>query len=1430
MLGLLLTLYVVVALVNYSVVQSYAGAWVGNYFSKEWGCQVSIGSLHAMPWDHVILDRVLWIDPQGDTLFRCQQLRVTFDRFPFHDNGLDFRRVTLKNTYYHLAINNNGINLKFVIDYFKPKHPSPSKPHPPFTVKVGTLELDNVHYRMDLPDHRETVYAYGVQIPHMDFHEIRAKMKDVLVVNEDITCRIVRFSTREQSGFELRELSGQVHVCPQEIRADGMKIRTGASYIETDALLSYNGWMKEYLSMVNHTVELKEGTHVSMSDVAYWAPVLWGVDADIKVAGTAFGTIDSLTTDMALRWGDSSRARVTGAVIGLPDVKSTTFNIDITRMRTNQRDMATLLNRIGLSDEMKVLIGEADYVNLGATVRGGWHDQATADVAMGSGLGSLMAAATLTRYERGHRFKLKMESDKWEAARGKTSVGGWLEAEGLLHDNAESWIDLLDGKTNGELRIKTEKLRKPLDVALEATLVDGRLKGGVASTDSVADFTVVADVLLAGEKSTYNAELSVGLLDIGLLPYPFATTMKVAARGNSLETLSGTVHAQNTRYGNLKAKQIDLDVHSENGDKELELQSDIADLTMSGHFLYDELPIMLKEFGERYLPEIINPHHTPDDSLRASALADNTLLYHLHWKDGGAVIAELVPWLSVAPGTRVDGTYSFGEDLKLVVRSDSLRLGSVVLDGVGTLGYREGEQYIMDIEAQEVHIGQVDLMERVRILLGSRREKATLDLAWGTEDAHNRGDLELVLKGGSVTAEKSLFYVGDTPWRLNIDDLQITANERMRVEGRRLSIESDKQKIGARLSLCGLPTDCVEMDFNQFNLSLLSDIFLQESPLSVNGDINGRFSLYGLNETPYFNADLLIDSCVVNNQPLDTVRLTSHWNAELDLLNLNLNSRQVTADGYMELGKKAQELHFNVDFSGFELALAAPFMASFSSLFEGQLHGNFDISGTLSHPLILGEAYVDNGALKVDITNVTYRFSDSIQFDNNEVRLRDFDIVDPLGNKATLGGTLALTNDKQVEIDINLNTPNIMLLDKRGGDDFYGKILASANGRVYGTTDYLNIDVRARTNTGCELTVPITQQQRVKSQNYITFVNDFEPMNIAEVSVKDSNFNYTLNLDLNITPDMKLNLPMDFDEVGADASVSGVGDLHFSLANSTPAQLMGNYEITSGTMKVALFSLYEKRFSIKNGSNLNFPGVIPEARFDIQAVYSQRVNLSTLTGSLSNIDNTQKYIQVENVIAIAGTLNDPRINFDLNLPNADQSVEEEVFAYIDRNSERDMLTQTVSLLINGKFSNVNNNSQTEGNALDFVTSFVGNSLSDMVQFVDVNIDYKAATESTNQHLDVNISKDWGRWYLESTLGYGGESRAMEQNTVSGAMIDALIGYRVSPVFHLYAYNRTNTNDYTRIDLPYKQGAGMKLTKDFDHWGDLFKKKKSKKEK
>ena len=224
------------------------------------------------------------------------------------------------------------------------------------------------------------------------------------------------------------------------------------------------------------------------------------------------------------------------------------------------------------------------------------------------------------------------------------------------------------------------------------------------------------------------------------------------------------------------------------------------------------------------------------------------------------------------------------------------------------------------------------------------------------------------------------------------------------------------------------------------------------------------------------------------------------------------------------------------------------------------------------------------------------------------------------------------------------------------------------------------------------------------------------------------------------------------------------------------------------------------------------------------------MNLSTLTGSLGASDN-QKPIQVENVIALNGTIQNPAVGFDIRLPNADQSVEEEVFAYIDRNNERDMLQQTMSLLLFKRFYNNSGNSTDVGTDVasegyGLVANSLGSMVSSMVQFVDVNFEYKAGNALTTDQVAVDISKEWNKFYFETTLGFGGEAREMSQVSNNNNMTgDMLVGYKINPRLHLFVFNRSNTNDYTRSDLPYKQGVGLKYTRDFDNFGELFRPKK-----
>ena len=1514
LLAVVLLLYVAVALVNYSVVQSYLGTLAGHHFSKQWGGEVRIGSIEVTPWDHLSAHNILLVTPTGDTIFDAETLKLRFRHFPFRkgniDEGglnvgtLDLHRLYLANAYYHFesiydsVADRHYTNLQFIIDSYASDEPKTPHTGQTFTVNVRTVVLNHVHYRMDLPDNRKTVYPYGVQIPHMEFYDIRARIKDVHVVNDDVTARLITLSTEERSGFKVDKISAAVHVSPQEIRVNDLLVETPKSHIALSTLISYDGWgeMDDYTNTVQHRALIQPGTTVAMSDVAYWAPVLWGINAQLNPCGSAHGTINDLHTDgLTLTFGRASRLDVEGNVRMVEHIDSMSVDLRRLDLRFEQSDLTSLRTMLPqyITPEIERRLDELGYLDLSATADGGLHRRSTANVQLVCALGNLQADATAWPTNAGYTVNL----DAGSHGLGLTSFGSnWLSHTGFELSAQGELSDKTMQPTKGEVELQLVN-SVLCGTNIQPATVKARLDGDLLHLEANCDDSLLAFNLQGDadlQNHQYNADLSLANLNTTILPLKqssnagradgipqaikqssnqatphltLSTHVNAELQGATLDSVSGNLRATGTHLalgtGTIDLREVDLNVRSRGTHKRIRLESDPLSLSGYGRFLYADLPLMVRHFASQILPADL-ALVTPPDSMSTAAIADNTLSFTGTWNDDGSLLAAAGSTLAISRGTRLSASYNHRELLKLALRSDSVSIGTIKLDNLGLSSRNAGANYIVDLDAEQLLAGSTEILQGLNATLSSNPQHTNIELLWGSQGAPTRGDLMLRMADGSIAVERPDFYIGDTRWTLDIDSLLVSKHPRssaLTLRGKRISLASGQQSIVAALSLLQRDDDHLALDFNNFNLGGLCKVLLQDTPLDVDGRIGGHFEMHGLQQTPYFNAALVVDSCIVNRQPLGTVDVKSTWNAELNTLNLQLASQQLAATGWIELGttqtakqsnnqtmsaeptahhkqSNNQAISFHVQFDDFQLALAAPFLSSFSSRFEGLLHGNFDISGTLGNPVILGEAMVEGGALKVDPTGVTYYFDDELKFNNNTITLDNFLLRDPRNNLATINGQIRHNSLQNIMLDLTVATDNLLLLDQRRGDDFYGTLLASANASVTGSTNNIDIMVNASTKPGCSLTVPLSNLKHVKSQNYITFVSDQPHSNTATRTASNadnrtSGSSVTISVDLAITPDLQLNLPMDFSEIRAAVRANGSGDLHILLDRQMEPFVTGNYEIIQGDLNLNLLSLVEKKFTIENGSNLSFNGSLPNARFDLRALYSQRANLSSLTGALSSIDNTQKYIQVDDIISIAGTLQEPTVSFDLRLPNADQSVQDEVFSYIDRNSERDMINQTVSLLLLGQFYNVSGVDQGGANAasgsIGTIASAVGSIMADMVQIVDINVDYKAATDLTNQQLDLNISKDWGRWYLESTLGYGGESRQLETNA-NNAVLDALIGYRISPLVHLFAYNRTNTNDYTRTDLPYKQGVGLKLTKDFDSWHDLFGHKNKKKKK
>ncbi|MBR3529668.1 MAG: translocation/assembly module TamB domain-containing protein [Bacteroidales bacterium] len=1482
-----LVVYIVVALANYSVVQSLAGSYASSRLSSEWGGKLRIASLGCNPFNHLVLRGVEWVAPNNDTICEAGKIGVSFDRFPVDGQGLHLSHVELRNIYYHFAIDSNGINLKFLIDHYHKPHPKPSVPHKPFIVQVDEVILDHVTYRQDLKEsanhHTDSV---GVDIPHMLYRDVCGIIRNVRVDKSHVTCRVDKLSTTERSGLELRNMKANVYVTPTGISATNLLLETADSRIQGDVLLDYDNWktMKHYVDSVVMTCRLDEGTYGGMRDAGYWAHSLWSVTESARFHGTVGGPVADLRADgFKVGFGDESELELNGYITGLPHIDSTIIGVDIQRLHTTYNDIASVQVPGNFMKPVADLVRRLDPLDMDVSFTGSIYDFYTT-MSIRSGIGQLDGDVVMAMNPKRGEYRYVGELKSNQIAIGRLVPNEWVSQAAVNLSFEGNGIDphTMSASCEGQLShmvIHGNYITGEAVLNVEAD--EGTVTAELSLDDPLATVNAHGEMAWREYGPSYRASVDLAHVDLKRMGLWKAADDSVAVFDGRIDGRYITT-GDERYFGRLSASEVSfragskhlkmdnavLTVREQHQWKNLTLNSDLVNAQMRGYFDYQTLPLLVSKFVDDYVPPaLIGMTDKSPTAYDESPLAASQFELDMEWVDSAAMLQQLLPQLRLARGTTLQANYNYMESFKPLLRSDSIGWGSICLRNVGVNGEPLGDRYRLRLTCDEATFGNSQMSDNADLTIESSDQATRCRLVWDNADKRV-GDLDmrLVSVGDEMRllVERSLLTLGGRQWTLRDAGGEVAfGGGHFRVADLRL--ESDSQSVSVQASRMGRPDDSVSVALHDFGFDFFNP-YLNVLSMNAAGSADGVLYLGGLDDVLFLNADVNVDDLAFNGERLGDARVRSTWNGEMNQLNLHLVSRRVNPSeagmtisepievtGYVALGSDDPELDFTADLHNVGLQVVQPFVRRFSSEMAGAVDASVDVGGTLSHPDITGLLYLDHAKLLVDFLNVAYAVTDTIYLDSNVVRFDQVQVIDPRGNEAIINGTIRHNHLKDIFFDLMLESDELLCMQTSAqqGNVYYGTLLASADGSVRGPVDDLTITLNAQTLQGSSLCIPITDNKSVKNASYIYFDGDEEVFNDDTYSFNmnagtpngnsapsvsnqrnetSGGSRWLLNINVETTPDLSLQLPIRSSLIDADISTTGSGDLQLAIGADHPFSILGDYELEGGKMGLNLLGVMRNEFSIDEGSRISFPGEVGDAMFDIKAVYSQRVNLSTLTGSLGASDN-QKPIQVENVIALNGTIQNPAVGFDIRLPNADQSVEEEVFAYIDRNNERDMLQQTMSLLLFKRFYNNSGNSTDVGTDVasegyGLVANSLGSMVSSMVQFVDVNFEYKAGNALTTDQVAVDISKEWNKFYFETTLGFGGEAREMSQVSNNNNMTgDMLVGYKINPRLHLFVFNRSNTNDYTRSDLPYKQGVGLKYTRDFDNFGELFRPKK-----
>jgi hypothetical protein len=290
-------------------------------------------------------------------------------------------------------------------------------------------------------------------------------------------------------------------------------------------------------------------------------------------------------------------------------------------------------------------------------------------------------------------------------------------------------------------------------------------------------------------------------------------------------------------------------------------------------------------------------------------------------------------------------------------------------------------------------------------------------------------------------------------------------------------------------------------------------------------------------------------------------------------------------------------------------------------------------------------------------------------------------------------------------------------------------------------------------------------------------------------------------------------------------SASGKGTITLNMTPASPFSMKGIYTLDDGSFVFTLRNLLRLPMAIKEGSSITWMGDPADANVNIAASYRTKAPLEGLT---TDPQIAGIRCNVECILRLSGKLMNPDIGFGLNLPNVEESIRNLVYSAIDTNNASEMNQQMIYLMVANQFKPVVSGSNTSINvgstSVSLLTNQINSWLSGISKNVNVGVNYRPPSGTTQQEFDVSFSTQFldDRLLIDGTFGMNSYSNTnlQQASTVVG---DINIQYILTKNrrWRVHAFNRTNTLSILNNNSPYTQGVGITYTRDFSNFRDLF---------
>ncbi len=1283
---------------------------------------------------------------------------------------------------------------------------------------------------------------------HLWVQKLNASMENTMFENGDLRGEINSLSAFEKSGLRLKELQGDWKYDSKQAKISGLKLSLNNSRLVGDIDLSYPDidLIAEDLSKLKLDLDVQD-SQIDTDDITAFVPGLdslfllfkpyhvYNFSANVK------GSVDQLAIESLYFQGfDSTSINTRGKVVGLPDAINATYNFDKIEFFTKAKDLDHLIGD-SLPDNLQL----PQRMSAKLSFKGKLNDF-TSKGSVQTSLGDIAFGLSLKEQtDTVYRYNGEVDIKKLDIGRlisneqlGKVTLNGLVDGKGFsLQD--------LDTKLTGFIEQFEYNNYAYKSIDVNGRIQDKKFDGVVAMSDENLDFNFNGLVNLSDSVPKYNFSLDLRRANLQALKF---TNEEVKVRGNlnsdlaakNIESLNGsllidglTIAKEDAVY---QLDTISLLASSNESLTEIDLKSTVLDAKFHGNFELNTLPNVLQQHFQRYL----------SDSSSFKDLPPQDFVFSVDFKNPGFFTNVLVPGLDEFVPGEIAGKYN-SEEWLIDVNMDFEKVDyqGTVIDSLGIQLISDRESLNFTAAIDRLFIASSEF-NNIRLLGSIEGDHIKTDFKILSEDDKDRYHI-----GGTLSQldDHLVFEFIPGEFVLNYDSWRVHPENRLEIYNNHFWVENiaisrEGQRLTANSSIANQSDTLLTTNFDQFDLSFLGK-FKQTDNYILGGVLNGNVDYFvGKGGV---KADLKVNQFSYKGDTLGNINLLAKNENNTTSVDLGIKSRRNDIDVQGTITQTTNTaLDLNAKINSLDIATIQAYTANQLSELDGELTGQFKVTGTVEDPDIKGNLNLNEVAFRVNYIGTKYFISDeTIDFTRTGLSFNNFKIDDEDNNTLRFDGNINSEDYSSYDFKLKLKANNFKVLSTNEKDNqlVYGKMAINADADITGDLNNPKVRLDLGIANGSDVTYVIPEEeisvaerrgvveffdQDIENDPFFGESTDQEE-DTLDVWIKG--IDLRAKIDVNSTSTFNVIIdPVTQDKL----SVSGDADLTFGMRPTGDMTLTGRYEVSDGSYDLNFYSLVKRKFDIRPGSYLLWTGDPLNARMDVSAIY-------TVRAAPVNTDFRRK-IPFDVFLNIGGQLLSPDISFRLAL--AEQgSAPIDVQSWLNGINQQEAVLnrQVFSLLLfktfmTSDFSSGGDNNLAQSTARNSASRILSNQLNRLgskIKGLELSFDLQSyqdyseggGTEGRTE-LELGLSKQFfdervvvkvaGNFDLE-----GGES---QQRSVSDFAGDIKIEYKLTEDgrYRLVGFRQNEFDNLLQGEIA-KTGVGIIFVRDYNTLKELFKK-------